>query len=207
MGAFRDWLENDTINEMTKKIPAEVKWKSGFGKGIGKFTIQDEDYEIEFDEFIENNQRVAGIKFFRMKNNLRVIKYVESKDPLTVSLTMKEQVKLYLEQKKPDVFGFMGDLTENARLRHYQRLLTVLSREFSSTYRHAYTTVMYEIDYRTSYDERDFYKNNERISFDEFKNVLHSNILDITKQYSSYEDEITFKIGNDTYCVWWYSGD
>lgn len=140
MGAFRDWLENDTINEMTKKIPAEVKWKSGFGKGIGKFTIQDEDYEIEFDEFIENNQRVAGIKFFRMKNNLRVIKYVESKDPLTVSLTMKEQVKLYLEQKKPDVFGFMGDLTENARLRHYQRLLTVLSREFSSTYRHAYTT-------------------------------------------------------------------
>lgn len=67
--------------------------------------------------------------------------------------------------------------------------------------------IMYEIDYRTSYDERDFYKNNERISFDEFKNVLHSNILDLTKHYSSYEDEITFKIGDDMYCVWWYSGD
>lgn len=139
MGAFMDWLENSRIDEITKKTPADVKWKSGFGNGIGKFSIQDEDYEIEFDEFIENNQKVAGIKFFRMKNNIRVIKYVESKDPLTVSLTMKEQVKLYLEHKKPDVFGFMGDLTEKGRLRHYQRLLTILSREFSASYKYAYT--------------------------------------------------------------------
>ena len=134
-----DWLENSRINEMTKKTPAEVLWKSGFGKDVGKFNIQDEDYEIEFDEFIENNQKVAGIKFFRMKDDTRVIKYVESKDPLTVSLTMKEQVKLYLVHKKPDVFGFMGDLAEKGRLRHYQRLLTVLNREFSTSYSYAYT--------------------------------------------------------------------
>jgi hypothetical protein len=38
-----------------------------------------------------------------------------------------------------DVFGFMGDLTEKGRLRHYQRLLTILSREFSGTYKYAYT--------------------------------------------------------------------
>lgn len=97
-----DWLENSRIDEMTKKTPSEVKWKSGFGNGIGKFSIQDEDYEIEFDE---NNQKVAGIKFFRMKNNIRVIKYGESKDPLTVSLTMKEQVKLYLEYKNQTYSG------------------------------------------------------------------------------------------------------
>ena len=68
MGAFRDWLENSKLNEITKKFPAEVFWKSGFGKGIGKFSVLDEDYEIEFDEFTENNQKVVGIKFFRMKN-------------------------------------------------------------------------------------------------------------------------------------------
>lgn len=67
--------------------------------------------------------------------------------------------------------------------------------------------IMYEIDYRNSYDERNFHKNNKEITFDEFKNALQSNILDLTKHYSSYEDEITFKIGDDTYSVWWYSGD
>lgn len=139
MDAFRDWLENSKLNEITKKFPAEVFWKSGFSKGIGKFSILDEDYEIEFDEFTENNQKVAGIKFFRMKNNIRVIKYVESKDPPTVSLTMKEQVRLYLKNKKPDVFGFMGNLEEKGRLRHYQRLLVVLSREFSTVYKFPYT--------------------------------------------------------------------
>ena len=33
----------------------------------------------------------------------------------------------------------MGDLTEKGRLRHYQRLLTILSREFSVSYKYAYT--------------------------------------------------------------------
>ena len=92
-----------------------------------------------------------------MKNNIRVIKYVESKDPLTVSLTMKEQVKLYLEHKKPDVFGFMGDLTEKGRLRHYQRLLTLLSRELKTNLEH-FTENSPRLQYLNKFQEkRDFY--------------------------------------------------
>jgi len=69
MGAFKDWME---LNEISKKEPATVKWKSGFSNGIGKFEIQDEQYEVEFDEFTENYQNVAGIEFFRIKNNNRL---------------------------------------------------------------------------------------------------------------------------------------
>jgi len=54
-------------------------------------------------------------------------------------LTIKEQVKMYLTHKRPDVFGFMGNLEEKGRLRHYQRMLELLSREFKQ-YKSVYTT-------------------------------------------------------------------
>ena len=142
MITFKEWMLEKELNEVTKKFPANVKWKSGFGSGIGKFSINVNDeiehYEIEFDEFEQNNKNIAGIKFFRMNDNLRITKYTESKDPMTVSLTIKEQTKLYLEKKKPDLFGFVGKLTEKGRLRHYARMLETLSSEYT-IYKHTYT--------------------------------------------------------------------
>lgn len=43
---------------------------------------------------------------------------------------MKDQVKKYLDKHNPDVFGFLEDLNEKPRLRHYERLLTTLIREY-----------------------------------------------------------------------------
>jgi hypothetical protein len=123
---FSDWLKEKQLNEIKKEVK-EVHWKNG----IGYFSIDDEKYEIEFDEFIENGNSVAGIKFYRIIGNNRVLKYTESKEPLTVSLTMKAEVKKYLNKNVPDVFGFLGALTEKPRLRHYERLLTLLHREYS----------------------------------------------------------------------------
>lgn len=127
--SFNESLE---LNEIKKEI-ADVTWKNK----IGYFSIstdnQEEKYEIEFDEFIENGNSVAGIKFYRILGNRRVLKYfgcTESKEPLTVSLTMKDQVKKYLDKYNPDVFGFLGALNEKPRLRHYERLLTSLHREY-----------------------------------------------------------------------------
>lgn len=122
---FREYLSNKIITEIKKEIK-EVKWINN----IGYFDIDEEKYEIEFDEFIENGSKVAGIKFYRIIGSRRVLKYTESKEPLTVSLTMKDQVKKYLDKHNPDVFGFLGDLKEKPRLRHYERLLTLLHREY-----------------------------------------------------------------------------
>lgn len=122
---FTDWLKEKELTEIKKEVK-EVDWKNG----IGYFSIDDEKYEIEFDEFTENKNSVAGIKFYRIIGNNRVLKYTESKEPLTVSLTMKAEVKKYIEKHNPDVFGFLGALTEKPRLRHYERLLTLLHREY-----------------------------------------------------------------------------
>lgn len=128
MGEFRDYLSErglSFVNEIKKEIK-NVEWKNS----IGYFNIDDEEYEVEFDEFIDNGNNVAGIKFYRILGSRRVLKYTESKEPLTVSLTVKDQVKKYLDRHKPDVFGFLGNLTEKPRLRHYERLLTSLHREY-----------------------------------------------------------------------------
>lgn len=122
---FRDWMKEKELNEVKKEIKS-VHWKND----IVYFSIDDEQYEVEFDEFTENGHFVAGIKFYRIISNRRILKYTESKEPLTVSLTMKDQVKKYLDAKKPDVFGFLGALNEKPRLRHYERLLTLLHREY-----------------------------------------------------------------------------
>ena len=123
---FREYLRQGQINEIKKEVK-DVTWKDN----IGHFSIDDEKYEIEFDGFTENGNSVAGIKFYRILGNRRVLKYTESKEPLTVSLTMKDQVKKYLDKHKPDVFGFLGALNEKPRLRHYERLLTLLHREYT----------------------------------------------------------------------------
>lgn len=123
---FREYLRQVQINEIKKEVK-DVTWKDN----IGHFSIDDEKYEIEFDEFTENGNSVAGIKFYRILGNRRVLKYTESKEPLTVSLTIKDQVKKYLDKHKPDVFGFLGALNEKHRLRHYERLLTLLHREYT----------------------------------------------------------------------------
>lgn len=104
MGHFRDYLENKgvyTVNEIKKEIKT-VEWNNN----VGYFSIDEEKYEVEFDEFTDNGNKVAGIKFYRIIGNRRVLKYTESKEPLTVSLTMKDQVKKYLDKHKPDVTGF-----------------------------------------------------------------------------------------------------
>ena len=146
MGAFIDWLREKEareakgtieLNEVKKEVK-DVSWSSGFGKGVGKFSIDEEKYEIEFDEFIEEGHPGAIIKFFRVVNGRRVKKYTDSKEPLTVSLTMKDQVKKYLDKYKPDIFAFLGDLDEKPRLRHYERLLTLLYREYN-IYEHSFT--------------------------------------------------------------------
>lgn len=108
MGEFRDYLEErglSFVNEIKKEVK-DVKWDNN----IGYFNIDEEKYEIEFDEFTDNGNKVAGIKFYRILGSRRVLKYTESKEPLTVSLTMKDQVKKYLDKHKPDVFGFLGEI-------------------------------------------------------------------------------------------------
>ena len=126
---FREYLRNSELNEVKKEIK-DVTWSSGFGKETGHFFINDEKYEIEFDSADSNGFKLRGLKFYRIIDNKRIITYTESKEPLTVALTMKDQVKKYLDKHKPDVFGFLGDLTEKPRLRHYERLLTLLHREY-----------------------------------------------------------------------------
>ena len=86
--------------------------------------IDEEKYEIEFDEFTDNGNKVAGIKFYRILGNRRVLKYTESKEPLTVSLTMKDQVNKYLAKfwtlythtKNKNNFFICIDLYNNLRL-------------------------------------------------------------------------------------------
>lgn len=124
---FRAFInKSDELNEVTKRV-ADVKWKSEFGSGTGEFKVQDEDYEIEFDNVDTDGFKVRGIKFYRVLHNQRITTYTESKEPLTVMLTMKNEVQKYLEKLKPDIFGFMGKLSEVPRLRHYERLLNQLA--------------------------------------------------------------------------------
>ena len=112
------------------KGPVEVNWPKGFGKGTGYFEVLDEKYEIEFDEVDTTNCTIRGMKFFRIINNNRKIKYTPSKEPYCVSSTIKEQVQKYIERFKPDVFGYMGALDEAPRLRHYLRMIQSLEKQF-----------------------------------------------------------------------------
>lgn len=126
---FRAYLninKLDGLNEVTKRI-ADVNWVSGLGNGTGCFTIHDEKYDIEFDNIDTDGFKVRCIKFYRIINNQRITTYVESKEPLTVMLTMKHEVQKYIEKFNPDIFGFMGKLSETPRLRHYERLLNQLA--------------------------------------------------------------------------------
>lgn len=137
---FSEWLKEkesnslftitkvDVITEIKKEIK-DVNWKSEFGKGTGEFYVQDEKYEIEFDEADTDGYKVRGMKFYRIIDGQRILTYTESKEPLTVALTMKDQVTKYLSKVKPDVFGYLGNLDEKPRLRHYERLLNQLRYE------------------------------------------------------------------------------
>lgn len=124
---FRAFLNKpENLDEVTKRAE-KVYWKGGFGRGTGIFKVQDENYEIEFDNVDTDDTKVRGVKFYRIIDNQRITTYVESKEPLTVMLTMKGEVQKYLEFIKPDIFGFMGKLSEIPRLRHYERLLNQLA--------------------------------------------------------------------------------
>lgn len=123
--AFLNKTSNE-LNEVTKKV-ADVSWKSVFGNGTGTFEIQDEKYEIEFDNVDTDGFKVRGVKFYRIIDKQRITTYTESKEPLTVMLTMKNEVQKYIEKINPDIFGFMGKLSETPRLRHYERLLNQLA--------------------------------------------------------------------------------
>ena len=135
---FREYLRQGQINEIIKE-PATVEWKHGFGKGTGRFNINDELYEIEFDEVDTKNKTIRGMKFFRIIKNTRVTRYTESKEPFAVVNTIKEQVEKYIKTVNPDIFGFMGTLDEPARLRHYQRMLMNLETKFKE-YKTSFTT-------------------------------------------------------------------
>lgn len=131
MASFRKYfIQNETqeLNEIKKEIKS-VLWSNGFGKGVGYFSVQDENYEIEFDQADMDGYVVRGMKFYRVIEGQRVITYTESKEPLTVALTMKDQVNKYILKIKPDIFGYIGNLDEKPRLRHYERLLNQLRFE------------------------------------------------------------------------------
>lgn len=124
---FRAFLNKpENLNEVTKRAE-NVYWKEGFSRGTGVFKVQDENYEIEFDNVDTDGIKVRGVKFYRIIDNQRITTYVESKEPLTVMLTMKGEVQKYLSKHNPDIFGFMGKLSEKPRLRHYERLLNQLA--------------------------------------------------------------------------------
>ena len=128
----QDEVKNMLIDMITEvlKSAQEVHWPNGFGSGTGYFNIGEEKYEIEFDETDTKTMTVRGINFFRIINSKRVIRYTESKEPFAVAATIKEQVQKYIEYFKPDIFGYMGDLDEKPRLRHYLRMLQDLERKF-----------------------------------------------------------------------------
>ncbi len=133
--SFREWLkqaDENSKNIITEviKSPVEVKWPKGFGKGTGYFEVLDEKYEIEFDEADSSENTIRGMKFFRIMEHTRVIKYTPSKEPYCVSATVKEQVQKYIERFKPDIFGYMRALDEAPRLRHYLRTIQLLEKEF-----------------------------------------------------------------------------
>lgn len=135
MKTFREWLREDEengkqiITEIIKG-PVQVKWPSGFGKGKGYFNIDEELYEIEFDSADTEEHTIRGMKFFRVLERTRVIKYTPSKEPFCVAATVKEQVHNYIEHFKPDIFGYMGDLDEAPRLRHYLKMIQALEKKF-----------------------------------------------------------------------------
>ncbi len=57
MGKFRDLLEEkglSFVNEIKKEIK-DVNWKDS----VGYFSIDEEKYEVEFDEFTDNGNKVA----------------------------------------------------------------------------------------------------------------------------------------------------
>lgn len=135
MQTYREWLkeiEENNKNIITEviKSPVQVNWPKGFGKGTGYFEVLDEKYEIEFDNVDTSNCTIRGMKFFRIIEHTRVIKYTPSKEPYCVSSTVKEQVQKYIEHFKPDIFGYMGDLEEKPRLRHYLKMIQDLEKKF-----------------------------------------------------------------------------
>ena len=112
------------------KGPTDVIWPKGFGKGTGYFNVDEELYEIEFDNVDTKECTIRGMKFFRIIDGNRKIKYTPSKEPYCVASTVKEQVQKYIEHFKPDIFGYMGALDEAPRLRHYLRMIQELERKF-----------------------------------------------------------------------------
>lgn len=162
-------IMTDFINEIVKE-PLLVSWPSGFGKGIGYFQINDENYEIVFDEADSNSNKIRGMKFFRTKGDLRMTRYVASKEPFAVVATIKEQVQKYIEHFKPDVFGYMCTLDETARLRHYQRMLINLESKFK----------MYKTSYSTDFSgERMFVLS--KFDSDRTQHVLKDLIIELGK--------------------------
>ena len=123
---FSDLLE-------VKKNIQDIIWN---GK-IGTFHIDDELYEIEYDEVDSDVHTIRGIKFYRIIKNKRILKYIESIEPLSVSETIKKDVIRYIKEERPDVFGFVSTLDEIARLRHYERMIKYLHKlypEYSNVY-------------------------------------------------------------------------
>ena len=134
MQTYREWVKEaeekgKLLNEIIKG-PVEVRWPSGFGKGTGYFEVLDEEYEIEFDREDTQDCTIRGMKFFRIVDGTRKIKYTPSKEPFAVASTIKEQIHNYIAHFKPDIFGYMGALDESPRLRHYLRMIRELEKEF-----------------------------------------------------------------------------
>lgn len=128
MKTFKELSE--LVNEMKKKSII-IDWVND---DKGSFEINtktdNEYYEIEFDKDICDNNEIVGYKFFRLKNNKRIVKYEKSNDPLTVMYTIKKSVEQYLDKNEPEIFAFIGDNKEPQRVKKYKLYTKTLSKKF-----------------------------------------------------------------------------
>lgn len=125
---FVDLLRH-RLDEIDNTEIKEVTWE----KNIGHFNIEEENYEIVFenaDESSNENISIRGVKFYRILNNQRMLSYIDSKEPLVVTQTLFTEVKKYLEIEKPDIFVYSSSLDKKTRLLYYFYVLKNLRYEF-----------------------------------------------------------------------------
>ena len=104
-----------------------------------KFDIEDELFEIKFNEFNKDELNITVCKLYKIINDKRLACYLDSKYKLELSKKVKEQIRKYLDNNNPDIFSFSVELKDLLVYRTYEFFLRHLTYDYNR-YNYAFTT-------------------------------------------------------------------
>lgn len=104
-----------------------------------KFYIEDELFEIEFNEFSKDEFSITVCKLYKIINDKRMLCYSDSKYKLELSKKVKEQIRKYLDDNNTDIFSFSVELKDLLVYRTYEFFLRHLTYDYNQ-YNYAFTT-------------------------------------------------------------------